>query len=193
MRTQEYINELKELIEALSHQTQYIGFNHKFYVPGWIGLIQESIVESKMSKVAKQPIYKGLNYYECGNRIVELTSKACNALIESEDYQGKDNPENLVIMSTSFKALDAWTNVFPEIAYWMNYKINDSQVTCALGVLQNSLKESLSKIVRIPNEKDKQQSSFGQEMKAMGGQIVAYICNMIVLGIIFGILSAIFG
>lgn len=197
MAHKKYLAELDELTTALENKPQTVGFIHRFFVPGWIGFIQECIVESKMSKAAKQPIHKGLNYYECGDKIAELTQKACEARKQSEDFHERenDNMDNLSIVNSSFRAIDAWTNIYPEIAYWMNQQVNDNHVTCALGIIQTRVKKSLSEIVDLPAEKRKHKpnSSFKRDMKAMGNQIAAMFCNIIALAIIASLIGAIFG
>lgn len=197
MAHKKYLAELDELTATLEKMPQTVGFIHRFFVPGWIGFIQECIVESKMSKVAKQPIHKGLNYYECGDKIAELTQKACEARKQSEDFHEKenDNMDNLSILNSSFRAIDAWANIYPEIAYWMNQQVNDNYVTCALGIVQENVKSSLSDIIELSAEKKnhKPNSSFMRDMKAMGGQIAAMFCNIFVFAAIASLIGAIFG
>ena len=196
MDYRDYISQIDELAEVLEKKPQTVGFVHKFFVPGWIGFIQECIVENKMSKAAKQPIFNGMGYLECGDKIAELVDKACTARTQNDKafVKSNDNPENLAILSSAMNALDAWTHVYPEIAYWMNQKVNDSYVTNALGIIQGNIKKSLSTIIDVPSERMSNKSnSFTSEMKAMGGQIAAMICNVIVLAAIFGLLGSIFG
>lgn len=197
MEYTQYISELDELTAMLEKKPQIVGFVHRFFVPGWIGFIQECIVESKMSKAAKQPIHKGLNYYECGDKIAELTKKACDARKKSEDFHEKenDNMDNLSILNSSFRAIDAWANIYPEITYWMNQQISDNNVTCALGIVLENVKSSLSEIIDLPAEKKnhRHNSSFMSDMKAMGGQIAAMFCNILVVATITYLIGAIFG
>ena len=76
----------------------------------------------------------------------------------------------------------------------MNQKIDDNYVTNALGIIQGNIKKSLSTIMDVPCERmSNKSSSFTSEMKAMGGQIAAMICNVIVFAAVFGLLGAIFG
>lgn len=197
MAHKKYLAELDELTATLEKRPQTVGFVHRFFVPGWIGFIQECIIENKMSKAAKQPIHKGLNYYECGDKIVELTRKACEARKQSENFHEKENNniDNLSIVNSSFRAIDAWANIYPEIAYWMDRQVNGSYVTCALGIVQENVKCSLSEIVELPSEKKnhKPNSTFMRDMKAMGGQIAAMFCNILVFAAIASLIGAIFG
>lgn len=197
MAHKKYLAELDELTATLEKKPQIVGFVHRFFVPGWIGFIQECIVESRMSKAAKRPIYKGLNYYECGDKIIELTQKACDARKQSDNFKEKenDNMDNISILNSSFRAIDAWANIYPEIAYWMNRQVNDSHVTCALGIVQENVKSSLSEIIELPAEKKnhKPNSSFIRDMKVMGGQIAAMFCNVLVFAAIASLIGAIFG
>ena len=58
---------LVELVDAcneLSQRTPVLGFHFRFYIPGWIGFIQEKIVESRLSKWEGQIFYKDKNYVE---------------------------------------------------------------------------------------------------------------------------------
>lgn len=195
MAHKKYIAELDELTATLEKKPQTVGFVHRFFVPGWIGFIQECIVEGKMSKAAKQPIHNGLNYYECGDKIAELTRKACEARKESEDFKEKenDNMDNLSILNSSFRAIDAWANIYPEIAYWMNRQVKGNYVTCVLGIVQENVISSLSDIIELPDEKKnhKPKSSFMGDMKAIGGQIAAWLCNILVFAAVSALIGAI--
>lgn len=194
MAYKQYLAELNELTSTLCLKPQTVGFAHKFFVPGWIGFIQECIVDNKMSKAAKQPIYNGLNFYECGNLIIELTQKACDARIKSEDFNGKDNEnvDNLAILNSSLSAIDAWVNVFPEIAFWKNRYIDGGKfVTSPLYIIQGNVKLSLATILDIPKDDTRSESSpsFFQDLKERFYPAVAMICNIIVIGIVGAIIS----
>lgn len=197
MEYEKYLRELDELTNAMSRRPQTVGFVHKFFVPGWIGFIQECVVEHKMSKAAKLPIYNNLDYLQCADKIVELTANACIAITESAEFNGKDNenPKHLAVLASVSKAIEAWVNIYPEIAYWMNQKIDDQHITCVLGIMEDSIKNSLSSIMEVSKDivKSKSNSSFGQEMKAMGNQILAMICNILVFAAIASLIGAIFG
>lgn len=196
MSYKDYINELDALSAVMEKTPQTVGFVHRFYVPGWIGFIQVCIVEHKMDKAAKRLIYKNLDYLDCADRIIELTQKACEARKQSDDFQKNDNDsiDNHAIANSCFRAIDAWVNIFPEIAFWMNRKIDDNHVTCAFGIVQKNVVASLSEIIEVPAEKSnhKSNSSFMREMKAMGNQIAAMFCNVIVFAAIASLISAIF-
>jgi hypothetical protein len=195
MDHKQYVDELNDITLVLSKIPQKLGFSHKFYVPGWIGFIQECIVESKMNRIAKLPIYNGLGYFECADKIIELVSKACESRKNSvENFQKEnDNPDNLEILAAASNAMEAWCHIYPEIAYWMNRKIDDKYVTCAYGILQRSVSDSISGIMSLPKDfsSSKSKSSFTGEMKAMGNQLLAMICNVIAFAIIIAIISAI--
>lgn len=196
MPHQKYIDQLDEMTIILSQKPQTVGFVHKFFVPGWIGFIQECFVEDKMSKVAKRPIYNGLGYFECGERIIELVSNACKARTESnpEFTKSNDDVDNLRILSSAMNAMAAWTNVYPEIAKWMNRKVGNRYVTSALGIIQRDVKKSISSIMDVPSEgNNNRSSSFMREIKDLGKSIAAYTCNMIIFCAIFSVLIAVFG
>lgn len=197
MVIQKYIQQLNELTEALKKQPQYIGFCHRFYVPGWIGFIQVCIVERKMSKAAKKPIYNGKGYFECANLIADLVDGACKAKKEETDNSDIINEDNesAQIVSSANDALTSWINIYPEIAYWMNQKIDDKHITNAVGIIQRNLRKSLSTIIDLPKEifESETNYSFVSELKALGNQLLGTICNIIVIIPIWGVLCAIFG
>ena len=198
MVSQEYIDELKTITDTLKNKPQYIGFNHKFYVPGWVGFIQQAFVESKMNKIDKRPIYNGKGYYDCGFKIAELVYDACEAKRYShEDFvKNNDDEETILIFSSAMEALGAWENVYPEMAHWMNRKINDKYITNTISLLSQNIRGSLEKIMDFPDVDSLHQSkssSFVNEMKDMGNWLLAYVCNMIVFIAIFSVLIAIFG
>jgi len=195
MSHQQYISELNDITSTLSKLPQKVGLSHKFYVPGWVGFIQECIVKNNMNKLAKIPVYKGLGYFETGNRIAELVEKACEDRVNSTDnfVKESDNPDNLEILASASHALETWGNLYPEIAFWMNQKIDDRHVTSAYGIIQRNVKDSMSKIMDFPKESfsSKSSSSFGSEIKAMGNQIAAMLCNVLVLAAVLGAIGAI--
>ena len=62
---QELKNRIETILvatEEISKKERVFGFHQRFYVPGWIGLIQQSIVENKMNKFVVQPFYDEKNY-----------------------------------------------------------------------------------------------------------------------------------
>jgi hypothetical protein len=195
MDYKQYVDELNDLMLALSKIPQKLGFGHKFYVPGWIGYIQERIVENKINKTAKLPIYKGLDYFECANKIIELVSKACESRKKSvENFKKEnDNPDNIEILVAASNAVKAWYHIYPEIANWMNIKFNDRYITSAYGVLQRRVSDSLCDIMSLPKDPSTSthHSSFMGELKAIIHQILSWFCNIIVLAIIWGIICAI--
>ena len=99
------------------------------------------------------------------------------------------------MLASVSKSVEAWVNIYPEIARWMNIKIGDKNITCVLSIVEKNIKNSLSSIMDVSQDrvKSKYNSSFGQETKAMGNQILAMICNLLVLTIISLLLSTMFG
>ena len=72
------ISELIDATDAISKKQPIIGFHHKFYVPGWVGLFQLMAVESKMSKFEQQPFYKDMNYLAFADWIISSSEKLAN-------------------------------------------------------------------------------------------------------------------
>ena len=188
----------------MERKPQTVGFVHRFFVPGWIGFIQECIIENKMSKAAKQPIHKGLNYYECAELIMKLTGDICKERLSENESIDKsfDNPDNIEIMKSVFGAIEAWSNVYPEIAFYKNVKISERFISCAYNVTLDNCQTSLKKIMELPksqpsnkgserHKKVKRRSSFRRDMQAFGYQMVAIFCNIIVLGVVACTISGI--
>lgn len=196
MKYQQFTEELDDMVVVLSNTPQKTGFNHPFYVPGWVGFIQECFVEHKMNKTAKIPIYKGLSYFECADKIIDLVKDACGARKYSDDFQkGNDCKDNLDIVSSAMKAVDAWINVYPEIALWMNRQLGENTIVSTAYIVRCCVESALSDIVDIPKEEStsKSKSSFGSDTKAFVSQIAAIICNCIVFVVVWVLLIAIFG
>lgn len=86
---QELKNRIETILvatEEISKKERVSGFHHRFYVPGWIGLIQQSIVENKMNKFVVQPFYDEKNYYEYGDWLIEQSKTIA-------ELQVKNKPE----------------------------------------------------------------------------------------------------
>lgn len=196
-----YLAELDEMTSVLSNKPQTVGFVHKFIVPGWIGIIQEFIIEHRMSKVAMQPLYNGLNYYKCGNRIADLVDDACVARIRSatDFVKSNDDPDNLRIMSSALRAVETWAGLYPEIAYRMNQKISNEYVTNYLSIIQSKVNDAITSIMNIDRDtssEDKPRSfvcNAKDELMNMGWHLAAWVCNATLLIAIWSVLIVIFG
>ncbi len=82
------------IIEDLANRTPIVGLHHRVYVPGWIGIIQQIIVEHKMNKVAEQTFScAGMNYYQLGDWII-------NKLAEIAEIQSKSEVTDPDIIAT---------------------------------------------------------------------------------------------
>lgn len=93
-------NIMQELIvanESLANKEPVYGFHHKFYVPGWIGFIQECIVESKMQKFNKKIFYAGKGYIDFVNWIGDKADAVAKCCPEIATYCNFDFNENTKI------------------------------------------------------------------------------------------------
>ena len=198
METEFYIRELEELRGALRSESQYIGFHHKFYIPGWIGWIQRIFVEKKMDQQAKKPIYKGKGYYDCGFKIASLVYDACESRRLSDPCFQKDNnhPAHQAIYLNAMQALKDWSQIYPEIAEMPNRRINDQTYISTSGLLYHKIQSHLSEIMDVKGEDKinvKPKESMLSDIIDFGQWLITWACNMIVFVAIFSILIAIFG
>lgn len=124
---QGFLRELEGLVAALRAERRRVGFLHKFFLPGPLGSVQEWIISSRMMRVARRRIYAGLDYYECGDRIAGLVAEACARIPAHETESGC--ARKLLLRAT--EAVDAWINLYPEIAYW---RMRGAEVSAGLSV-----------------------------------------------------------
>ena len=195
--------EIKSHIETILVATEEVakkervsGFHHSFYVPGWIGLIQQSIVENKMDKFVAQPFYGGKNYFEYADWLIEQSKTIAELQVKykPEGENIDDTYENQcgTIRKLFNLALNEWIDVCPEVALYCNKKYTENTLISAAGIVQNAYTENLKSIgyVVLPSQSDKK---FTDEIKGGLYFIAGYILNVLILAAIFGLGSLIFG
>lgn len=195
--------EIKSHIESILVATEEVakkervsGFHHSFYVPGWIGLIQQSIVEKKMDKFVTQPFYGGKNYFEYADWLIEQSKTIADLQVKfkPEGENIDDTYENQcgAIRKLFNLALNEWIDVCPEVALYCNKKYTENTLISAAGIVQNAYTENLKSIgyVVLPSKSDKK---FTDEIKGGLYFIAGYILNILILAAIFGLGSLIFG
>lgn len=198
-QTQDYrthLEELDNMTQVLSMHPGKIGFVHKFIVPGIIGWVQEQIIEGKMNVEAQKNIYKDLNYYECGNKIIELTKILCEKRYNSTEIIDKDleNPINTEILESVGSAIEKWGRIYPEIANWPNQEFEKDLKISPLGVIQIRTNHALCSIMDLPRERaNRPKKTFLQGLKEDGYWALSMFINIILFAIIVGLIRAIFG
>jgi len=192
----EKLNDIISVIDELSQKTPVVGFHHSFYVPGWIGCIQEMFVESKMNKFATQKFCRNMNYYEFADWIVDKSKEVVN-------LQKQTVAEDKVLAQTQteaiarvFNVLSAlWMNCCPEISTYYNIKYEEDKLISPAGVVYRGIENSLKELGFEGNEDGKGRSGpgFKESAKNMFYMFAGYILNIIILASIIGLVSAIFG
>ena len=189
-------NTLRELIAAidtLSQKHPTYGFHFRLYIPGWIGLIQECMAESKMQKFNKNVFYASRGYANFVNWIAEKADVVANEYNETENIAEEDASARKKLIIAIFESLiEAWAKCCPEIATYCNIKFDDKINISPMGWIQYRLASTLQKFdyPRINSKPSKR--SFMSEMKIQGYYIIGYILNAIILVCVWGIIIAIF-
>lgn len=106
-----------------------VGFHHKFYVPGWIGFIQETIVNKNMHKWRSEVFYKGKTYDEFMFWMISSSEKLCELQISSKPANDMDEEDMLLykqrkkaIVDTVDDLIKVWSSVAPEVVFQRNLK-----------------------------------------------------------------------
>ncbi|MDE6754365.1 MAG: hypothetical protein K2J82_07120 [Muribaculaceae bacterium] len=182
------IDDLKHLTDALETIPSTVGISPKFIIPGFIGCIQEMITEARMSKYINRPIYNNKNYFDCANYIMDIVDEICKIRETLPDFKGKtsEDPINFEILEVSYNAIGAWENIYPEIANWVNQKV-DNKTTSILYVLEKNVSDSLSEIMVVPEIPSK--IPMKNLAKLIGYQYLGYILNCILILLIVGLIT----
>lgn len=192
---------LLELIDAadtISKRTPTIGFHHKFYVPGWISVIQISMVESKMSTFEKATFYKEKNYIDFANWIIESSKKLAELQVKEIEYDNSKDKEiskqqSNTIIAVLHALAEVWYSCAPEVASMCNREYTkDTRISLA-GIVFRALEEVLEPLGCSQSSSQKEPSYEGPSFSDIGNQLLAMICNIILSAIIIGIGSLIFG
>ena len=189
-------NIMQELIvanDSLANKEPVYGFHHKFYVPGWIGFIQECIVESKMQKFDKQVFYAGKGYIDFINWIGDKADAVakCYSEIENMD-EAKSTVCKKLIVAIFDSTIDNWVKCCPEIATYCNIDFDGNTKISPIGWIHYKLASILQKFEYPQFDSSSSMGSVVSVMKAQGYYIIGYILNVIILACVLGIIGAIF-
>lgn len=198
---EELKSRLTELVDAcieLSQRTPVVGFHHRFYVPGFIGFIQEKIVENKINKWESQIFYKDKNYEEFGSWIVDITTKVVKLHLDEKPIEdnGADltiyNAQSQVIIELTHILLNVWSDCAPEVANTPNRIVKDKFIKSLYGIIYNEAAVELNKIGfrRPPVSKSSEPGCLG-ELRVLGIRILGYIINIILFSLIFTLIFSI--
>ncbi len=188
---------LQELIvanDSLANKEPMYGFHYKFYVPGWIGFIQECIVESKMQKFNQKVFYAKRGYIDFANWLSEKANAIAECYSEIENMKNEKSSECKKLVLDIFDlTIENWTKCCPEIATYCSIDFGDNTKISPIGWVHYKLASTLENFGYPQFDNKSSKSSFGSEMKAQGYFIIGYILNVIILACVFGIIGAIFG
>ncbi len=195
------ILELLDIGTTLSQKEQVIGMRPKFIIPGWIGLIQESSFENKLKIFDNQKVYKDNNYITVGTVIVENTKDIVKSLMS---YYNKNemnsssltNRECVSAINVILNVRDIWVSFCPERALYHYIKVDDNHLASLAGIMYDDTNSELSKIGFNISDYHSSKQSFWNDAKEQSVnclyQILGYIINVLTLGGIMALFSAIF-
>ena len=188
-------NIMQELIvanESLANKEPVYGFHHKFYVPGWIGIIQVCIVESKMQKFNKQVFYAGKGYIDFVNWIGDKAKAIANCYSEIKNMDDeKSTVCKGLIVAIFDSTIDKWAKCCPEIATYCNIDFDGNTKISPIGWIHYTLASTLQKFEYPQFDSSSSKSSFVSEIKAQGYYIIGYILNVAIFTCVIGIIIAI--
>lgn len=194
----ETLDEIVNVSIELSQRTPVVGFHHRFYVPGFIGFIQEKIVENKINKWESQIFYKDKNYEEFASWIVDITTKVVKLHLDEKPIEdnGADltiyNAQSQVIIELTHILLNVWSDCAPEVANTSNRIVKDKFIKSLYGIIYNEAAVELNKIGfrRPPVSKSSEPGCLG-ELRVLGIRILGYIINIILFSLIFTLIFSI--
>lgn len=195
-------NKMEEIlgtIERLSLIKPTIGFHPKFYVPGWIGVIQNIIAGDKMDKWAKKTFCDGKGYYEYADWIINEANDI--AKLQTGSRMGDESSQQIQ-NETIIKVFHVWANLWlecaPEVATNFNIKVDDNTLTSVAGAMFSAFEEFFAPLGFNPTSKSKDNESWADFKKGIKEdakdtlyQFAGYFLNIILLCIVFGIISGI--
>ncbi len=124
---------LKEVIaafECLLQKEPVYGFHHRFYVPGWICMIQLQCVKFKMNKFCKKNFYGGIGYRDFINWIADKANKVAKHADEIQTFDEETNDSCKKQVIEIFESLaEVWYQCCPEVAVFPNCYLNDKKIS----------------------------------------------------------------
>lgn len=186
----EMLVEVFQIIWQLSEREPVYGFAPKFYVPGWIGIIQNFYVSLKISRYNKEQFSCGKGYLDFAGYIVELSDRAAKLYGETEwkDSVYKDRCGRVVVGVFDMLVV-VWKECCPEVANFIEWPSKVSAYIWVKLKFESSLEDCGYPKLNVDSEDS---LSFSDDFKIRAYHFVGYILNVILFGIIIAIFSAIF-
>lgn len=193
------MNELIVAAEALSKREPKIGFHHSFYVPGWIGAIQEMVVNSQMQSFEALKFYNEKNYTDFAQWIIDSSAKVAELHKESKPEDGDEkaveeyNSQSDAIVKVFTVLIEVWLNCAPEVATMFNRVIDSNTRMSLYGIVYQNVAHSLRDFGFRQVSDSPKEKGFAEEGKDMLYRIAGMFINIMILGLIGLIISAIAG
>lgn len=189
----EKLTRIIEATEAISKKQPVLGFHHRFYVPGWIGLIQQIFVENKMDAFASQPFFKEKNYNEYAEWLITSTTEVAQTIKEECAGQPELQHEQMKAACTVMvQAAETWAACALEVATMCNRQINEHTLMSLYGIVYRNIIDNMSETGNEISQSHND-SSIGEDLKDGLYRIAGMILNAIILFGVIGIFGAIFG
>lgn len=136
-------------IELMFRKEPEKGFEPKFYVPGWIGAIQELVVDIRMSNFSAKPFIDNMGYRDFRDWIIDEMEFIADqqALIECDIEEekaelAKQNELIFVLFNTLIKS---WAQCAPEVAFHL-VAVDSNHYMAEIGLLYKAMREKFEKI-----------------------------------------------
>lgn len=200
----EYKNKMSDFliaIEALTQKEPAVGFNPRFYVPGWIGVIQSIIVSGKKDKWCKLPFYNQKNYYEFTEWVNDMAHDFHDYLNSTDVKSREDYGEHLEEIKNVFQLmLLVWSECAPEVSLDLDSDYYDEKTGKQYKVsmaylLKKSIEAEVGAPKRASNEVKQKTSTWDnikEDAKTMGYMLAGWIINLVLLALIIGLFDLIF-
>ena len=153
-------------------------------------------VENRMSRFAEKPFYRGMNYYEFGDWIVDQSKRVVTLHYKTASGEKESvQLQNEAIIRVFMVMTSLWINYFPEISNHCNIKYREKDLISPAGLVYRGLEENLKVLGYSDNNLQTQElDSFTKDgVKGFGYMILGFIINIFSLALIFSLLCAIFG
>lgn len=186
------VTEIVTAINKLSKKIPVVGFHPKFYIPGWIGLIQLINAESKMESFASKEFCNGMDYKDFGIWIGSMADEVVE-LYEKEETENLEL-QHEIIVGLFHCLLNVWIKCCPEVSTHCNIEYENNTKISLAGLINKRLEYKLSSFGY--NKGKETEISFTEDLKGCLGdtvyKLLGIIINVLTLVIIAGLIDLIF-
>ena len=192
---------LSEFMEAgieIVKREPVVGFHHQFYLPGWIGFVQQLMVEKKMNEWKNKNYYKNKNYTEFAMWLIDSSEKIAEIHIANRPDPSNDEANALfekqsdVIINITSTLIEIWRASSPEVSTVFSIKLDDETRMSLYGALCNDVSLNLKDIGYPQIPREPLQKGCLEEMKDYFYMIAGWFINITTLGLIVCTVLSIF-